>query len=107
MQCPWCHHEQRLAWAVYFRSPLARFTCPVCGKRFRLQRSPAYLRMLTVATVTFVGVPLAATYLVTGSWFWAGVVAVAGAVGCALPFDRWLDDRFRRSRKVPDHEAGG
>ena len=89
---------------MYFRSPLARFICPTCGKRFRLECSLAYLRMLTVAAITFVGVPLATTYLVTRSWLLAGAVAAVGAVGCVLPFDRWLEDRFRRSRKLPNRE---
>ena len=51
MQCPWCNHSYRLTWTMYFRSPLARFICPTCGKRFRLECSLAYLRMLTVAAM--------------------------------------------------------
>ena len=91
---------------MYFGSPLARFICPSCGKRFRLERSLPYLRMLTVAAIAFVGVPLATTYLVTHSWPLAGVVTAIGAVGFVLPFDRWLEDRFRRSRKIPDCDDG-
>ena len=67
MQCPWCNQVYRLGWATYFRNPLPRFICPSCGKRFRLERSLPYLRMLTVAAIAFVGVPLVTTYVVTRS----------------------------------------
>jgi hypothetical protein len=82
-----------LTWRLYFRAPLGRMSCPLCGAKLRfIHRWFYWLAVPAVSAIVVVPLVL----LGFGLWglVWGAVLGVIGGLLIVVPFDRWMESRF-------------
>lgn len=113
MICPHCEHLFPLTWRRYGKSLLGKHICPACGRISRFRLTASYFAFVLGAWIFFFALALVVALLIFPKT-WQHLVsipyfAILYFVGCMvlLPFDRWIDERFRKLEKSKDETIPG
>lgn len=112
--CPYCRQQVPLTWRRYFTEPGRKRRCDHCGRISRLNGtlSPR-IWTLRILGILAGGIPVCILGCRIGflagpaGFVLAGQVGfVLGALATGLPFDKYLDERYRQLTEIREEMAG-